>query len=175
MNRILETGAFANDHDTQSRHRTKARGLRWGSKETGPVTFKLSQLCFTIHLNNKGNHENEEGSTGNPSSFARAPHKLLAKAGSNQGLGPRVHAKKLGLPIGELAGGIVPSEVVARTVDPRMSQARWQGRDGHLSTDHVWWDIIDKAVAASRKPIACKNCIFSRAWRGRRGRNTLQS
>ncbi|KAI5077688.1 hypothetical protein GOP47_0007512 [Adiantum capillus-veneris] len=57
-------------------------------------------------------------------------------------------------PIGEVTGGIVPSEVVARTVGPRMSQARWQGRASQLSTDHVWWDIIDKVAAASRKPTA---------------------
>ncbi|KAH7307337.1 hypothetical protein KP509_22G054900 [Ceratopteris richardii] len=55
-------------------------------------------------------------------------------------------------PIGEITGGIVPSEVVAQTVGSRMSQANWQGRANQLSTDHVWWEIIDKVAAASRKP-----------------------
>lgn len=57
-------------------------------------------------------------------------------------------------PIGEVTGAIVPSEVVAQTIGPRMSQARWGGRPNELSKDHVWWDTIDKAAAASRKPMA---------------------
>lgn len=46
----------------------------------------------------------------------------------------------------------VPSEALASSIRSRMAEVEWKGKPNRLSKDHVWWDVIDKAAAASMKP-----------------------
>ncbi|KAI5062423.1 hypothetical protein GOP47_0022962 [Adiantum capillus-veneris] len=55
-------------------------------------------------------------------------------------------------PVRNVLNAVVPSEALVQMANARMAQLKWMGTPNKLSKDHVWWQIIDKAAAVSRKP-----------------------
>merc|ERR1712007_421046 len=55
---------------------------RRGTQKACLLALKLAELLFSIHLNNKRNHQNQKGSTCNPCSLASAPEYFLAETTS---------------------------------------------------------------------------------------------
>ncbi|MCO5554425.1 hypothetical protein L7F22_007955 [Adiantum nelumboides] len=55
-------------------------------------------------------------------------------------------------PARNVSNVVVPSEALVQMTRAKMPQLSWMGTPNKLSKDHVWWQIIDKAATASRKP-----------------------
>ncbi|KAH7332287.1 hypothetical protein KP509_20G080100 [Ceratopteris richardii] len=47
---------------------------------------------------------------------------------------------------------VVPSKVLLQLVSEKMRHMIWNGKPNRLSKDHMWWQVIDKAAEASKKP-----------------------
>lgn len=76
--------------------------------------------------------------------------------------------------VGDILDVVVPSEAMVQLTSLRMPEMKWMGTPNKLSKDHVWWQIIDKAAAASRKPTTPVQ-IASKSWPLQTGMDVYKS